>query len=382
MRQSSLGLLLIALSFFACAKKPELKKSLPTVTITPVIQKTVPLFVEGVGHIEPINSVEIKSQVTGVMTDYYFKRGQDVKKGDLLISIDERPFQARVDEATAAVARNMASVKLAEDTAKRNAPLVQDDYISQNTYENLVTNVLTGSANLESAKAQLEEAKINLGYCSIHAPMDGRTSDLMVDPGNLILENANESLLTLNQICPIYATFSISERYLPRIQRLQRQNALRVQAYVDDVGCPPFEGFLEIIDNQVDMSTGMVQMKANMANSEKYLWPGQFVTCHLILQMLDGALLVPEATIQNSTQGKYVFVVGENNTIKKQMIEVGQRHPMSTRVVTKGLSPGQQVVLEGQINIFDGAKVTVVASKTAEEAVKVEEQIEQLGMPP
>ena len=382
MRQSTLGLLLIALSFTACAKKPELKKALPTVTVTPVIQKTVPLFVEGVGHIEPINSVEIKSQVTGVMTDYYFKRGQDVKKGDLLISIDERPFQARVNESAAAVARNVADVKFAEDTARRNAPLVQDDYISQNSYDNLLTNVLTSSANLESAKAQLEEAKINLGYCSIHAPMDGRTSDLMVDPGNLILENANEPLLTLNQICPIYATFSISEKYLPSIQRLQRQNTLSVEAYVDDVECPPFHGCLEIIDNEVDMSTGMVKMKANMPNKEKFLWPGQFVTCHLILRMLDNALLIPEATIQNSTQGKYVFIVGEDNTIKKQMIEVGQRHLSSTRVVTQGLHPGQQVVLEGQINIYDGAKVTVTASKTAQEAVKVEKQIEQLGMPP
>lgn len=354
----------------------------PAVSVTPVIQKTVPYYIEGVGHIEPINSIEIKAQVTGVMTNYYFRRGQDVKKGDLLVEIDPRPFQAELDRAEADLAKSLASLKLAEDTAQRNTPLVQDDYISQNSYDNLVTNVLTSDASVKGAAAALEDAKIRLGYCSIHAPMDGRTSDLMIDPGNLVLDQANETLLTLNQISPIFATFSIPERNLPSVQRKMREKTLDVLAWVDDKSCPPFEGTLDIIDNEVDMSTGMIQIKANMPNSEKLLWPGQFVTCHLVMEMLENALLVPEAAILNSTKGKYVYVVTKDNKVKKQVIEVGQRHPMSTRVVTKGLNPGESVVVEGQINIYDGVSVTVKATKTAEEAVEIEQQIEQIGMPP
>ncbi|HPE85472.1 MAG TPA: efflux RND transporter periplasmic adaptor subunit [Chlamydiales bacterium] len=374
-------LLLAALSAFGCAKKAEQKKMLPAVTVTPVIQKTVPLYIEGVGHIEPINSVEIKSQVTGVMTGYYFKRGQDVRKGDLLLTIDQRPYQAQLEEAQAEVARNMASLKYAEDTARRNAPLVQDDYISQNSYDDLVTNVLVSDATLKQSQAALSDAEINLGYCSIYAPLDGRTSDLLVDPGNLVFAGANETLLTLNQLSPIYATFTIPDRYLPVVQRYQKKCPLRVLAWVEDKECPPYEGVLDLIDNMVNVSTGMVTIKANMPNEDKFLWPGQFVDCHLVLEMLNDALLIPTAAIQHTTSGQYVYVVDKDNNAEKRDIEVGQYHPFSTRVVTKGLQPGEMVILEGQINVINGKPVSVKATKNAEEAIKVQEQIEQSGMP-
>ncbi|MCP5491982.1 MAG: efflux RND transporter periplasmic adaptor subunit [Chlamydiales bacterium] len=352
-------------------------------TTTPVIQKTVPLYIEGIGHIEPINSIDIKAQVTGVMTDYYFTRGKDVKKGDLLISIDPRPFQAEVQRQEATLVKTNASLKFAEDTARRNTPLAQDEYISQNTYDNLVTNVLTGDASVKETQAQLEEARIRLGYCSIYAPMDGRTSDLLVDPGNLVLENANQPLVTLNQITPIYATFSVSERYLPRIQRKLKISPPPVLAWVDDKLCPPFEGTLDLIDNTVDVSTGMVMMKANMPNEEMLLWPGQFVTCHIVMDMLENALLIPDAAILiNSKHGKYTYVVTKDNKVEKRDIEVGQRHPPGVSVICSGLNPGEQVVLEGQVNITDGMSVIVKQTKTAEEAVEVEMQLEELGMPP
>ena len=381
MMKNALAAFLIALSLVACAKKKPQEKPPAAVTVTPVIQKTVPLYVEGVGHIEPINSVEVKSQVTGVMTGYFFRRGQEVKKGDLLVTIDPRPFQARVEEAEANVAKEMATLKYAQDTARRNAPLVQDDYISQNNYDSLITNVLTSDAQVKQFQAELEDAKIQLGYCSIYAPMDGRTSDLMIDPGNLVLENANETLLTMNQISPIFSSFAIPERYLYQVQKRQKKCPLRVLTWVDDKECPPFEGVLDIIDNEVDVTTGMINMKANMPNEEKLLWPGQFVTCHLVLDMLEGALLVPEAAIQTATKGKYLYVVTKDNKAEKRDIEVGQRHEYSTRVVTKGLAPGETVVLEGQINLYNGAAVSVKETKNAKQAVKVLEEIEASGMP-
>ncbi len=355
----------------------------PAVTITPVIEHTVPLYIEGIGHVEPINSIDIKAQVTGVMTDYYFTRGKEVKKGDLLVSIDPRPFQAEVERQEATLAKTSASLKYAEDTARRNTPLAQDEYISQETYDSLVTNVLTGDASVKETQAALEEARIRLGYCSIYAPMDGRTSDLLVDPGNLVLENANETLLTMNQISPIYATFSISERFLPRIQRKMMEAPPPVLAWVGDKWCPPFEGTLAIIDNEVDVSTGMVMMKANMPNFEKLLWPGQFITCHIVMEMLENALLIPAAAILVDAKHKhYTYVVTKDNKVEKRMIEVGQRHPPGVRVVCTGLNPGEEVVLEGQVNITDGMTVQVKGSKTAEQAVEVEMQLEQLGMPP
>ncbi len=372
---------LVAISILGCAKKPKQAKPLPAVTVTPVIQQTVPLYIEGVGHIEPINSVEIKSQVTGVMTGYYFNRGKDVKKGDLLVTVDPRPYQAQVDEAEAAVARNMASLKYAEDTARRNAPLVQDDYISQNKYDDLVTNVLTGEATLKQSQASLDDAEVNLGYCYIYAPMDGRTSDLLVDPGNLVYQGANETLLTMNQLSPIYATFSIPDRYLPTVQRYNQKCPLRVLVSVEDEDCPPYEGVLDLIDNQVTVSTGMVTMKANLPNEDKFLWPGQFVNCHLVLEMLNDALLIPTACIQFTTNGHYVYIVDKEGNAEKRTIEVGQFQPTSTRVVTKGLHPGETVILEGQVNVIDGKPVSVKGTKDAKQAIAVQQQIEQSGMP-
>jgi len=356
------ALTLTLLLFLAsCSKKSSTPEPKPiSVKIAKSTSGDVPYYLSTVGHMEAYTTVDIMAQVNGYLVGTYFDNGAYVKKGDLLYLIDQRPYAANLQKAEASLEQNLANLKYAERTAERNSPLVKEDYISQEQFDNLVTNVLVDDALVRGNMADLETAKINFDYTTIYAPMEARAGATLVNNGNLVLESAETKLVTLNQIVPIYATFFISEKDLPKVQRYQsKQGPLTTILNVEDKEVAPYHGALTFIDNEVDRATGMVQMRATLPNEDHSLWPNQYVQITLILDTINDAILVPTETVQDSPKGKYVYVVKGNQTVDMRMVTTGQAQKNNLIVIEKGLKVGEKVVTDGQLNLYPGAKVSI-----------------------
>lgn len=356
------SLFLLACISFGCSKKTTTQALKPTpVKMARSVAKDVPLYISTVGHMEAYEIVNIMGQVDGQLMKTYFADGADVKKGDLLYLIDQRPYLADLEKAEGELEQNIANLGYAERTAERNSKLVRDEYISQNDYDNLITTVIVDDAMVKQSRADVENAKINLGYTTIYSPLDARAGATQVNDGNLILENAETTLVTLNQITPIYASFFINEKLLPTVQRHKaKYNDLKTYVTVDDPESPTYEGVLTFIDNGVDLSTGMIKLRATLPNEDKVLWPNQYIKVKLILDTIEDAILVPFEAVQESPKGKYVYVIKGGQTVEIRNVKVGQMQEDNTIVVTEGLKAGEKVVTEGQINLYPGAKVTIV----------------------
>ncbi|MBI3211490.1 MAG: efflux RND transporter periplasmic adaptor subunit [Simkania negevensis] len=356
--------LLFLISLIGCTKKQEVKKVKPIpVKVAEAIFKNVPEFIETVGHMEAYKIVNIMAEADGLLLHTYFEDGANVKKGDLLYMIDQRPYIASLKQAEAVFEESIASASYAKRTAERNAKLVVDDYISKESFDNLMTNAYVDDAVVKQNEAAVEIAKINLSYTTIYAPLNARAGQSLVRDGNLILQAAETKLVTLNQITPIYATFFIPEKDLSKVQRKAKESSgLKIKIFVEDPTAPPYEGILTFIDNQVDLATGMIEMKATFANEEEELWPNQYVRVQLILDEIKNAVLLPSEAIQVSPQGKYVYIVTENNEVVMQPVKVGQREGNQI-IISEGLKGGEIVVTEGQLNIYPGIKITPVLNK-------------------
>jgi multidrug efflux system membrane fusion protein len=320
--------------------------------------KDVPLTREYVGHVVANISVQVMSQASGVMTEQRFVEGQDVKKGDLLLVIDPRPYQAALQKAEAQLAQTVASLKYNQEKTTRYASLVQKDYVSQLDYDQYVTNVLTDEAQIEQNRAEIEQAQINLGYCYIMAPMDSVTGKLQVKPGNYVDAAARTTLTTLNQIQPNLIDFFIPETDLLLIQEQQNKGDLALIAYPDPEHKLSFSGELTLIDNQVNTGTGSLLLEGTFANEERMLWPGHFVDVELILGTQKNALLVPTEAIMVGQSGNYVYVVKGNSTIEVRPVTVGQIYDQMTAVQT-GITAQDKVVTQGQLNLYPGLKVEI-----------------------
>lgn len=350
-------LILSCCLFVGCHKKeaPPPPPLPQVVVVTPKVEDTT-LFNRYVGHVKPLVQVQVTSQVEGVLTGLYFTEGQEVKKGDLIFTIDERPYEAQLAKAEAALALSVANLKYAADVEKRNSALVAKDYVSKLQYDQYTTNVLTAEAQIAENKADIETAKINLSYTRIHAPMDAVTGMLQVDVGNLIKNASDQPLVVLNQITPVYVNFSVPQKDLPSIMQLHRKTPLQVEAILNPK--TSFMGSLDLIDNQVDDKTGSIWLRGVFPNQEKLLWPGEFVDVHLLLETKKGAILVPTEAISIGQGGSYVYVVREDNTVEKRQVEVGMRIDTMT-IIEKGVQPNDRVVVQGQINLGPGKKVTI-----------------------
>ena len=322
------------------------------------VQKEVPIFIEALGHVTSITAINIKSRIEGELTGVYFTQGQDVKKGDLLFTIDPRPYQADLKAAQATLEENLANLALAGEKVKRYRTLAKDEYYSQIDYETLQANYAATSALVEQNRAQVDSALINLNYCWIYAPIDGMTGLLQVDFGNLVA-NDGSSLTTLNQMSPIYVTFSIPEFKLPSVQKYFTKSDLKVlAAYEDFTTADVFEGQLFMLDNAVDANTGMISLRAIFENANKELWPGQFVRVRLVLHTLPDAVIVPYTALQLTQSGPLLFVVKANQTVEQRAVTLGQREDDNI-VILKGIEAGETIVTEGQLNLYEGAKVDI-----------------------
>jgi multidrug efflux system membrane fusion protein len=346
----------------ACSEaKTEAPKAIPAVpvAVASVTQKTIPVHLSAIGNVEAYSTVAVKARVGGELHQVFFREGQEVQKGDLLFQIDPRPYEAALAEARAKLARNVALARKAEEDAARYASLIHKNVVSQEQYDQVRANRASLQAAVKADEAAVENARLQLSYCAIHAPITGRTGSLLVHPGNMVKPNDDkESMVVIRQIQPIFVTFSVPEQYLPEIRRRWAADSLKVKASLRDGTEGSLEGELSFIDNAVDPTTGTIRLKATFANEDHTLWPGQFVDAALLLTFQRDALVVPSHAIQTGQKGPFVFSVKPDMTVEARPVEVGRTVGGET-VVARGLAPGERVVTDGQLRLFPGARVEV-----------------------
>jgi len=335
------------------------------VAVGAVTQKAVPVQLAVIGNVEPSSTVAVKAQVGGTLTSVHFTEGQDVRKGDLLFTIDPRPYEAALRQAEANLARSTAQFDNARVEEKRYAELVKKGYVSQTQYEQVRTNAVALEATVFADKALVENAKLNLSYCTIRSPFTGRTGSLMVYEGNLIKANADTPMVTINQIQPVNVSFAVPEDNLPEIKSYMAGGALKVEAFLSKGDKNPAEGRLAFIENVVDTATGTIKLKGAFDNRDRRLWPGQFVHVVLTLTVQDKAVVVPTQAVQTGQQGSFVFVVKEDLTVEVRPVVVSRTSGQEA-IIEKGLMPGDKVVTDGQIRLMPGAKVEIKGGQKTE----------------
>jgi multidrug efflux system membrane fusion protein len=327
------------------------------------IQKTVPVQLRAIGNVQAYSTVSVKSKVGGEIVRVYFTEGQEVKKGELLFMIDPRPYEAALKQAEANLERNLALAKNAQGDVRRYEFLIQKGVVARQQYEKFRTDSDALEATVLADRAAVENAKIQLEYCSIKSSIDGRTGSLIVQQGNIIkAEDIN--LVVINQIIPIYVAFSIPEQFLPEIKKYMASGKLQVEAIVPMNEERPERGVITFIDNTVDINTGTIRLKGTFANREKKLWPGQFVNLVLTLTTEPNAIVVPSQAIQTGQEGQYVFVVKQDLTVESRPVVAGRTVNGET-VVQKGLRADEKVVTDGQLRLYPGAKVEINTSDSA-----------------
>jgi multidrug efflux system membrane fusion protein len=355
--------IVVTVFLFACSKKsgpPPRMEKVP-VTAATVIQKAVPIQLRAIGNVEAYSTISVKSQIEGVLTRVHFKEGQYVNKGDIIFTIDPRPYEAALKQAEANLAKDNAQLENAQKEASRYEDLVKKGYVAQEQYDQIRTNAAALEATVNADKALVENARLQLKYCYIYSPINGRTGNLIANEGNLIKANADNPMVTINQIQPIYVTFSVPEQYLNEIKKYMAAKKLNVKAFISKEDVMPEQGVLTFIDNTVDMATGTIKLKGTFTNKGKRLWPGQFVNVLLTLTMQPDAIVVPSQAVQAGQSGVYVFVIKSDLTVESRPVVV-DRSLDGESVIEKGLQPGEKVVTDGQLRLVPGAKVEIKTS--------------------
>ena len=348
---------LVLLCLMACSTGQQAPQQ-PTVpvAVAKVVQKDVPVQITTIGRVDPYSTVSVKSQISAEVKDVCFKEGQDVKKGFCLFKLDCRTYEAALLQAEANLAKDIAQAKNAEEDLKRYTPLVEEQYVTREQYEKVRTNADVTKAAVRADRAIVENSRLQTQYCNIYSPIEGRTGSIKVNRGNIVKANDIE-MVVINQVNPIYVTFSVPEKELTAIGAYRKQEPLKVRAFITGNAVPE-EGVLTFIDNTVDVNTGTITLKGTFPNLEKRLWPGLFVDVVLSLAVDRGAKVVPTQAIQTGQAGLYVFIVKPDMTVESRPVTTGQSYQGET-VIIKGLEAGETVVTEGQIRLTTGTKVMI-----------------------
>ncbi len=356
-RSFILGIVILTIS---CSPGPKEKHAMPTsvpVTVAVAEQNDVPIQIRTIGNVEAYSTVLVKTRVEGELSRVYFKEGQEVKKGDLLFMIDSRPFKALLRQFEANLARDTAQMKKAEADVRRYEELLKSGVVSKQEYDQYRTNFEALSATVRADEAAVVNAKLQLGYCHIRSPINGRIGRIEVNQGNIV-KDIDTILVTINQTKPIYVTFFLPEQELSEVRRHMAQKDLKVEAIVPNDEMNPAAGKLTFINNEVNKSTGTILLKALFANEDESLWPRQFVNVALTLTIQYDAVVIPSRAIQIGQEGHYVFVVRSDFTVESRPVVLGNRFHQET-VITKGLRPGEKVVIDGQFQLAHGSKVEI-----------------------
>jgi len=330
-------------------------------------QRDIPIQVAAIGNVEAFQTVQIRSQVNGQIEEILFKEGEDVRKGQLLVRLDRRPFQADLDKAVGQQRHDEAQAENSRLQAERYSALEKQGVASHEQADQVRTQAKADASAVEVDKAAVEAARVQLQYTDIFAPMDARTGALMMNRGNLIKANDTPYLVQLNQVIPIYVTFSVPESVLDQVRRYSSTRKLAVFAYPKGQTTNPAEGYLSFIDNGVDMTTGTVKLKATFANKDRRLWPGEFVDTVLQLSVEKNAIVVQTRAIQSGQQGEYVYVVTPQDTAESRPVKTTGTYRDLT-VVSAGLKPGERVIVGGHLRVAPNAKVAVQGEKSGTQA--------------
>ncbi|HZE88311.1 MAG TPA: efflux RND transporter periplasmic adaptor subunit [Verrucomicrobiae bacterium] len=325
-----------------------------------VVRKDVPVEIREIGTVQAYATVGIRAQVSGLLTRVHFREGEDVKAGDLLFALDPRPYETALASARAALDRDTALRDNSRQEEERYAGLAKKEYVNQDEYDRIRAAAAALAATVAADEAAVKKATLDLEYCTIRAPIAGRTGQLMVNGGNVIKANSDDPLVVINQLEPIYVAFSVPEPSLSLVKERFAASPLPVTAAPSPQGRAPIPGRLTFLDNAVDRSTGTFRLKATFENRDRALWPGQYVDVSLAVATQPGALVIPTQAIQTGQQGPYVFVVKGDATVELRTVGRGAAVGAET-IVTKGLSEGETVVTDGQLRLVPGSRVKVQA---------------------
>jgi multidrug efflux system membrane fusion protein len=321
--------------------------------------RTVPVQITAIGNIEAFATVSVKPLVSGALESIHFNEGQDVHKGDLLFMIDRKPFEAALAQAQANMARDKATATNARLQANRYASLFAQGVVSREQSDQATSTADAAEAAVHADQAVVDYEKLNLEYCTIKSPIDGRTGSFQVKPGNLVKANDVPILIVINQISPIYLDFSVPEQYLADIKKYMARSTLRVLATIPNDPGAPETGTVTFVDNTMDNTTGTIRLKATFANEHRRLWPGQFINTVLTLTAISNATVVPSQALQTGQNGQFVFVIHEDGTAESRPVTTS-RSAGGFTVIEKGVQAGETIVTDGQLRLIPGAKVTIL----------------------
>lgn len=355
-RRTTTALLLLG-ALAACSDPGKSAPAPVPVTVARVVQRPMPFELEATGTVEPLQSVSVASQVGGILTRVAFREGDDVQKGQVLFDIDPRPYQAALQQAQAILDRDKAQLTTARQDAGRYAELVKKDYVTAQQYDQAQANAASLAATVSADQAAVDNARLNVQYATIRAPISGRAGGLLIKEGNLI-HAAGQPLVVINQIRPILVRFAVPASNLGRIRQYQG-NTLSVTAQPVGGG-KVSSGTFSFVDNAVDTTTGTILLKGRFDNGDAALWPGEFVNVALELFVQSGAIVVPASAVVQSQQGTFVFVVTANGTASMRDVTV-QRTAGDEAIIDKGLQAGETVVTDGQLRLVTGTKVQIKA---------------------
>ncbi len=332
------------------------------VRVAKAVSKTVPVQVQAVGTVQAYNTVSVLAQVSAELQTVHFEDGQHVKTGDLLFSLDARPFQAALDQAQANLAKDQAQLKNAQVELKRNASVVEKGYVSQEQYDQAVASAAALQATVQADQAAIETARLQFEYCTIHSPVDGVMGAALVNAGNIVKANdTGNPLVVVNQVRPIYVAFFVPQKYLPQVRKYMATGKLTVEATIPGYEGSVPHGELTFIDNTINPLAGTIQLRATFANEDEILWPGQFVNTVLTLTSQSGAIVVPSRAVQTGQKGEYVFVVKPDMTVEYRSVTVSMT-VQDESVISKGVKADEKIVTDGQLRLANGVPIKVVDS--------------------
>jgi len=333
------------------------------VTVDRVVEKVMPLDVNVVGTAEAFSTVAVRAQVTGELKDVNFQQGDDVQAGQVLFTLDHRPLEAALNQAEANLARDTAQAANAQVIAQRMDDLVERGVGTREQRDTARTTAAALEAVVGANRAAVENAKVQLQYATIRAPISGRTGALMVHAGNLVRANDQAPLVVINQVSPIYVSFGVPEGLLPELRRYMTLRELEVEALPPNEEIAPATGSISFVDNQVDQTTGTIRIKATFPNANRRLWPGQFVNVRVRLTSDPRALVVPSVAVQAGPEGHYVFVVKGDQTVEMRPVVVERTAGVQT-VLKEGVKPGETVVTDGQLRLVPGSRISIKDGNT------------------